>query len=383
MTYNFSTPKVVFGRGTRARIAGHAVRQGRRCLLVTGGNPDRHDWLHVELRETMAAVVMVRTPEEPDTLFIREQLLLARDSACDVVVAIGGGSALDTGKALAALLTNTSDLFTYLEVVGRGLPLETPSRFMIAVPTTAGSGAEVTANAVLAVPDKGLKVSLRGPAVMPDLAIVDPELAISLPSAQTAPTGLDALTQLIEAFVSNAASPLTDPLCRDGIERASRSLRLAVANGEDLDARTDLAMASLFSGMALANARLGAVHGFAAPLGGVLRVPHGVVCAALLPQVMEVNIWAMQRRDTRNQALGKYTEIARILTGNPSATPVDGVTWIRQLCSNLGIVGLGPLGLAVANLEELADKAAASSSMRGNPVPLTRDELLFILRRAM
>lgn len=383
MTYNFSTPKVVFGRGTRARIAGHAVRQGRRCLLVTGGNPDRHDWLHVELRETMAAVVMVRTPEEPDTLFIREQLLLARDSACDVVVAIGGGSALDTGKALAALLTNTSDLFTYLEVVGRGLPLETPSRFMIAVPTTAGSGAEVTANAVLAVPDKGLKVSLRGPAVMPDLAIVDPELAISLPSAQTASTGLDALTQLIEAFVSNAASPLTDPLCRDGIERASRSLRLAVANGEDLDARTDLAMASLFSGMALANARLGAVHGFAAPLGGVLRVPHGVVCAALLPQVMEVNIWAMQRRDTRNQALGKYTEIARILTGNPSATPVDGVTWIRQLCSNLGIVGLGPLGLAVANLEELADKAAASSSMRGNPVPLTRDELLFILRRAM
>ncbi len=379
----FSTPRVVFGRGVRAEIAGHAVRQGRRCLLVTGGNPERHDWLHVELRETMAAVLVVRTPDEPDTLFIREQLLQARDAACDVVVAIGGGSVLDTGKALAALLTNTSDLFAYLEVVGRGLPLDKPSRPMIAVPTTAGSGAEVTANAVLVVPDKGVKVSLRGAALMPDLAVVDPELTVSLPPVLTASTGLDALTQLIEAFVCHAASPLTDPLCRDGIQRSARSLRRAVLDGADLDARTDLALASLFSGMALANAKLGAVHGFAAPLGGQLHAQHGLICAALLPQVMEVNIWAMQRRDAHNPALARYAEIARILTEDQEATPAQGVAWVRQLCSDLGIAGLVALGLTKADQSELADKASASSSMRGNPVVLTRDELLFILRRSM
>jgi alcohol dehydrogenase class IV len=383
MPYSFSAPRVVFGRGARAGIAGHAVRLGRRCLFVTGSNPDRHDWLHSELRETMASVLVVRAPEEPDTLFLREQLRLARQAECDVVVAIGGGSVLDTGKALAALLTNTADLFTYLEVVGRGLALDKPSRPMIAVPTTAGSGAEATANAVLTVPDKGIKVSLRGPALLPDLAIVDPALSLSLPWTLTASTGLDALTQLIEAFVSHAASPLTDPLCRDGIQRSVRSLRQAVAEGADLDARTDLALASLFSGMALANAKLGAVHGFAAPLGGQLRAPHGAICAALLPQVMEVNIWAMQRRDTRNPALDRYAEVARLLTGSEDATPVHGVAWVRRLCADLGIIGLGALGLDEANLPDLADKASAASSMRGNPVELTRDELLFILRRAL
>lgn len=135
--------------------------------------------------------------------------------------------------------------------------------------------------------------------------------------------------------------PLTDPFCRGGIQRSVRSLRQAVAEGADLDARTDLALASLFSGMALANAKLGAVHGFAAPLGGQLRAPHGAICAALLPQVMEVNIWAMQRRDTRNPALDRYAEVARLLTGSEDATPVHGVAWVRRLCADLGIIGLG------------------------------------------
>lgn len=383
MPHHFFTPRVVFGCAARADISRHAARMGRRCLFVTGRRAERHATLLHILREAMTAVHLVRVPAEPDTSFIREQARLALEANCDVVVAIGGGSVLDTGKVLAALMTNTADLFTYLEVVGRGNPLDEPSVPMIAVPTTAGSGAEATANAVLVVPDQGVKVSLRGTALMPDLAIVDPELTLPLPPGLTASTGLDALTQLVEAFVSPFASPLTDPVCREGIERSARSLRRAVADGSDKDARIDLALASLFSGMALANAKLGAVHGFAAPLGGQLRAPHGALCAALLPQVMEVNIWAMQRRDTHNPALTRYAEVARLLTGRPDASPAQGVAWVRRLRADLGIAGLAELGLTEADMETVADKAAAASSMAGNPVVLTRDELLFILRRSM
>ncbi len=383
MIYSFSTARVVFGIGARAGVATHASHLGRRCLLVTGSSAERCDWLLEDLRDVMDDVLSVAVVGEPETAFISAQAEAARGARCDVVVAIGGGSVIDAGKALAALVANTGDLFDYLEVVGRGVPLEQQPLPMIAVPTTAGTGAEVTANAVLLSPAHGVKASLRAPGLIPSLAIIDPELAVSLPARQTAASGMDALTQLMECFVSHAASPLTDPLCRDGLTRAARSLRAAVQDGADLQARSDMALAALFSGMALANARLGAVHGFAAPLGAMLGAAHGEICAALLPHVMEANIRNLRHSTPKHPVLVRYDEVGRLLTGTEGAAATDGLKFVRKLCQDLDIRGLAALGLTDGLMEDVVEKAARASSMRGNPIVLDRGELLSILREAM
>lgn len=207
-----------------------------------------------------------------------------------MVIGLGGGSVLDAGKAIAALVTNLGNVFDYLEVIGKGQPLVNAPLPFIAIPTTAGTGTEVTRNAVLGSPAHGVKVSLRSPMMLPSLAIVDPELTYGLPPEITASSGLDALTQLIEPFVSVKANPMTDAICREGIRHAAKSLRTVYHNGADASAREGMSLASLFGGLALANAALGAVHGFAGPLGGMLNAPHGAICAKLLPLVMEVNI---------------------------------------------------------------------------------------------
>jgi alcohol dehydrogenase class IV len=383
MTYSFYTAGVIFGVGARTEAAARAARLGRRCLLVTGSRPERCGWLLEELLPIMEDVVTVSVCGEPDTDFISRQAKVAREAGCDVVVAVGGGSVIDAGKALAALVGNPGDLFDYLEVVGRGLPLRHPALPMVALPTTAGTGAEVTANAVLLSPAHGVKVSLRSADLIPSLAVVDPELAVSLPSRQTAASGLDALTQLLECFVSHAASPLTDPLCRDGMTRAARSLRRTVADGTDLQARSDMALAALFSGMALANAKLGAVHGFAAPLGAMLGAAHGEICAALLPHVMDANISALRRMAPGHPSLARHAEAARLLTGRHEASAGDGVRFVRELCADLGVPGLASLGLTAEQIPVAAEKAARASSMKGNPVPLDQDELQRVLRLAM
>lgn len=383
MTYSFFTAGVIFGVGARAEAASRAASLGRRCLLVTGSRPGRCAWLHEELRAVMENVLCVSVSGEPDTGFISAQARAAREAGCDVIVAVGGGSVMDAGKALAALTGNAGDLFDYLEVVGRGGPLEHPPMPMIALPTTAGTGAEVTANAVLLSPAHGVKASLRSPDLIPALAIVDPELTVSLPSRQTAASGMDALTQLLECFVSHAASPLTDPLCRDGMVRAARSLPLAVADGLDLRARSDMSLAALFSGMALANARLGAVHGLAAPLGAMLGAAHGEICAALLPYVMEANISALRREASGHPSVDRYEEAARLLTGRTQAGADEGVRFVQKLCADLGVPGLAALGLTEELIPDVAEKAARASSMKGNPVTLDLDDLRGILRRAM
>lgn len=382
MTYSFFSPGVLFGLGVRAEAASRAARLGRRCLLVTGSRPRRCAWLLEELRAVMEDVVIVSLGGEPDTTFISAQVQVARQAGCDVVVAVGGGSVIDAGKALAALAGNPGDLFDYLEVVGRGMPLPRSPLPMIALPTTAGTGAEATANAVLLSPAHGVKVSLRSPELIPRLAVVDPELCVSLPPRQTAASGMDALTQLLECFVSHTASPLIDPFCRDGMVRAARSLRRAVSDGTDLRARSDMALAALFSGMALANVRLGAVHGFAAPLGAMLGAAHGEICAALLPHVMEANIAALRRSDGQS-SLERFDEAARILTGRPEAVAEEGLLFVRELCADLGLPGLAGLGMTTERVLEAAEKAGRASSMKGNPVPLDQDELQAILSRAM
>lgn len=382
--FEFATAQqIVFGTGTAQEIGKRAAQLGSRGLVVTGQRSDRV--LHLlqawETQGLTAATYAVDS--EPTVAAVLEGVKTARGAGCDLVIGVGGGSAVDMGKAIAALLTNPGEPLDYLEVVGKGQTLTEPSAPMIAVPTTAGTGAEVTRNAVLAVPQQRVKVSLRSATMLPRLAVVDPELTYSMPPAVTASTGLDALTQCIEPFVSNQANPLTDAVAREGIPRAARSLRRAYANGEDAEARQEMALASLFGGLALANAKLGAVHGFAGVLGGMFPIPHGIVCARLLPYVMAMNVAALQRRGDPAGQLARFDEVARLVTGENTARAADGVAWIQELAADLQVAPLREFGVAEGDFAEVIAKSKVASSMKGNPLVLSDDELAEILAQAL
>jgi alcohol dehydrogenase class IV len=380
MRFEFATAaRIVFGRGTLSEIGPLATEMGRRVLVVTGGAGGRAAPRPAAPAAQGLAWTTFAVSGEPTLELVRRGLAQALRSDSDIIIGFGGGSALDTAKAIAGLLTNGGDPLDYVEVIGRGQPLARPAAPLIAIPTTAGTGSEVTRNAVLASPEHGVKVSLRSPFLLPRLALVDPELTYSLPPAVTASTGLDALTQLIEPFVSLRANPLTDLLCRQGMALVARSLRRAYEQGGDPVAREEMSLASLFSGMALANAGLGAVHGLAAAIGGPFPAPHGAVCARLLPPVMAANVRALRERAPRSEALARYDEIARVLTGNPQARADDGVAWVKELVQGLAIPPLSTYGIQPAHLAGLVEKAMAASSMKGNPVQLSAAELGGIL----
>jgi alcohol dehydrogenase class IV len=384
MRFEFASPtRILFGPGAARELGRVAKTFGRRALVVTGRTASRAEPLLAALRMEDIECATFTISGEPTVPRVQEGVRHARDQRCDLIVALGGGSVMDAAKAIAAMLANEGDPLDYLEVIGRGKPLAAPSVPWIAVPTTAGTGAEVTRNAVLGSPAHRVKVSLRSPLMLARAAIVDPELTRGLPPDITAATGLDALTQLIEPFVSIKASPMTDGFCREGMRRAARSLRRACEHGDDMAAREDMALASLFGGIALANAGLGAVHGFAGPIGGMFPAPHGAVCAALLPHVMEMNLRALRQRPAGGETLRRYDEMARILTGNDEAVAADGVAWVRELCGILKVPALSAYGIGRADFPALAGKAAVASSMKGNPVALTEEELLEILSRAL
>ncbi len=384
MNFEFATAtRVVFGPGTRSRAGVLARELGRRALVVTGRDAARADWLVTQLRAAGLAVAVQSVAGEPSVETVTTALAVARLAPPDVVIACGGGSALDTGKALAGMLGNEGELLDYLEIIGRGRTLARPALPFIAIPTTAGTGAEVTRNAVLSAPAQRAKVSFRSPHLLPRVALVDPELTHDLPPAITAATGLDALTQLIEPYVCARANPLTDALCLDGMGRAARSLRAVCAAGAAPAAREDLALASLFGGLALANAGLGAVHGLAGPLGGWFPAPHGAVCAALLPHVMAANLRALAQRAPTSPTLMRYAEVARRLTGSPVAAAEDGVRWVGELVADLGVPRLGVYGLAAGDFAGVVAQARQASSMQANPVALTAEELADILAAAL
>ena len=376
MRFEFATAaRIVFGPGTVRDVPAAAAEMGRRALLVTRRSADFK-------RAGLAGVpfpIHFPIDGEPTVDMVRQGTLLAREQDCDLVIALGGGSAIDTGKAIAAILGNGGDPLDYLEVVGQAKPLTRPSAPFIAIPTTAGTGSEVTRNAVLASPDHRVKASLRSPHMLPRLALVDPELTLDLPPALTASTGLDALTQLIEPYVSIRANPMTDLYCAEGMHLAASALRRAWRDGHDLAARTEMAFASLLGGLALANAGLGAVHGFAAPLGGMFDAPHGALCAALLPHAMRINIAALHG----SERLLRYAAVARILTGRSDATPEDGAAWVGCLCRDLEIRPLRVYGVREADVPSLAETAARASSMKANPIVLTRGQLEELLARAI
>jgi alcohol dehydrogenase class IV len=376
--FEFATAtRIVFGEGTAATLPELVRSFGARPLIVTGASVERVQWLVAALSAQSFSI-----PGEPTVEMVREGARQVCASQCDVVLAIGGGSAIDAGKAIAALATNGGEPLEFLEVVGKGRAMAVPALPFIAVPTTAGTGSEVTRNAVLGSTEHGVKASLRSPFMLPRVALVDPELTYALPPAVTAATGLDALTQLIEPYVSARANPLTDALCAAGIERVAGALRRAYHDGADREARRDMALASLFGGLALANAGLGVVHGFAAPLGGSWKAPHGALCAALLPHGMAANLAALRSRAPQHPALPRYAAIARLLTGRNTASAEEGIDWVRALCAELRIPALRAWGVSEADLPGIVEKAARASSMQSNPLPLTSEELLAVVTAA-
>jgi alcohol dehydrogenase class IV len=378
--FSFATAtQIIFGKNSIERVPALVTSLGRKVLLISGKNKQRA----LDLASRFPGnteVTVFQVESEPTTLDIAEGTRLAREIRCELVIAIGGGSVIDAAKAIAVMATNPGELMDYLEVIGRGKKLEHRSVPCIAIPTTAGTGAEVTKNSVIKSPEHQVKVSLRSDSMYPAVALVDPLLAISMPPELTASTGIDALTHLMETYVSNQANPFNDMLCREGMTRISRSLVKAWRNGNDENAREDMAMASLLGGMALANVKLGAVHGFAGPLGGMHPVPHGTVCASLMPAVIEMNIEAIKER---NGDLSKYEKLAKILTANSQAKPEDNIGWAKDLVSELRIPPLSSFGLTETDFPELVQKSKVSSSMKGNPVELNEEQLTRILKSSL
>lgn len=382
MRYEFATAsRIVVGPGVAAELPDLARRLGSRAMLVTGagararGGPAAD--LIARLETTGLVAASIAAAGEPTLADVEAGAAQARAAGCDLVIGIGGGSVLDTAKAVAGLTANAGGALDYLEVVGQGRALERPALPVIAVPTTAGTGSEVTRNAVVTAPTQRSKASMRHASLLPRLALVDSALTHDLPAHVTAASGLDALTQLIEAYVSRRAQPIADGLCLEGISRAAWALRRAYRQPNDAEAREAMATASLLSGLALANAGLGAVHGIAAPLGGGYPAPHGAACAALLPYVTAANLGALRRRDPRGPALARYARVAELLSGpaGQGASLERLVPTLSELVAELRIPQLASYGLAEAGIPALAELAAQASSTKANPIELERAEL--------
>ncbi|MBN2011940.1 iron-containing alcohol dehydrogenase [candidate division KSB1 bacterium] len=383
MLFEFATAtRIIFGNGTIKQVPAIAMDMGNKILVVTGSNADRAQVLLDQFPNPCVSVQTFQVHGEPDVQTVTEGLARARSCGCNLVIGIGGGSALDTAKAISALLTNGGDILDYLEVIGKGQHLINNPIPFIAIPTTAGTGTEVTRNAVIASPEHRVKVSLRHPRMLPTLAVIDPELTYSMSPEVTASTGLDALTQVLEPFVSRKANPVTDAICREGLNRAACSLRTVFDNSQDVDARENMALVSLFGGLALANAGLGAVHGFAGPIGGMFPAPHGAVCARLLPFVMEANIKHIKHNNYMN-SLKRFEELSQILTGDHTSTINDGVNWINDLCNHLHVPPLSVYGISQSDVPDIVEKAKFASSMKGNPVVLPELTLIKILELAI
>ena len=384
LAFELAAPaRIVFGAGSVREVGGIAAGLGGHALLVGGKSGRRAAAVTEPLAAAGVRWTVFSVDGEPTVDTARAGAAAARAGGCDLVIGFGGGSALDAAKAIAALAANDGDPLDYLEVIGRGQPLARASLPLVAIPTTAGTGSEVTKNAVLASPEHGVKASLRSPLMLARAAIVDPDLLAGVPAEVLAASGLDALSQLIEPFLSSRANPATDALARAAIPRSATALPRAYAAaraGDPIDAvdREALALASLFGGLCLANAGLGAEPGFAAPLGGMFAAPHGAVCAALLPAVLRVNARALAARAPDSSARARCRELAAMLTARDGATIDDGVDWIARLCRKLEVPGLSRYGMTAARIPELVTKARAASSMKGNPLPLTDAELVEI-----
>ena len=366
---------VRFGAGRVSEVPQALVELGaNRVMVITGRTTSRADAIRSTLNEAGISTMVFGVAAEPSIERVRAAVALLAEAGCDAVLGFGGGSALDVAKAAAVLATSGSDPMDHLEVIGAGRRIERAGLPCVAVPTTAGTGSEVTRNSVLS--SGGVKASLRSPLLLPKVALVDPDQLVGVPKPTIAASGMDALSQLIEPLLSQRANPFTDALARDGIRRSARSLGRAYQEGmDDPGVREDLALASLFGGVCLANSGLGAVHGLAAAAGARLSAPHGAVCAAVLAAAMDVNLRALRERAPGHPALRRMDEVAALLTDRSDATPEDAIVWLEELTSALSIPGLASYGLDQDQISAVVAAAQKASSMRGNPIALSDEEV--------
>jgi len=384
MNFTFHTAgEIIFGAGKFDELGSIARRFGQRVLLcIRGSHLQEHGILSKStgsLADMQIEFSLFSLPEgEPTVQDVELGAAQVRKENPELIISIGGGSTIDTGKALAALASNAGSVEDYLEGAGRNLPISHLPLPHVAIPTTAGTGAEVTKNAVITSEENKVKRSMRSPLLLPNVALLDPNLTLSLPARITAETGMDALTQLIESYVSLKAQPIPSALAIDGIRLVGRHLRTAVQDGSNLPAREGMMLAALLSGIALANSGLGAAHGIAAALGGIGNIPHGRACAMLLPLVMRFNLPACTER---------FAQIAEALTGEHEAdqkkAAEKAVTFVEQLCRDIGISRkFTEEGIEERDIPALVS-GSFGSSMRGNPIPLSKEQVEQIIRELL
>ena len=370
------------GTGTLSKLPTLAAHLPTPIIILTGPRKTRHEPLWESLSSFPAHhLIPLENQGEPTADHLQILTQIARQKGARSVIAMGGGSVIDMGKALAAMLTNTHPLTSYLEIIGDGNPLNQSPAPMIAIPTTAGTGAEVTRNAVITIPESNVKVSLRHRSMIPDSVIVDPILTLSTPPNITAATGLDALTQLIEAFCSNRSHPFTDAICRSGLTHLAHALETAYHESDNLTARSTMSYAALLSGIALTHVGLGSVHGFAGPLGGRLRTAHGEICATLLPTAIQTNLQALHDRQPNHPAIAKYDEAATLILNQPNATHHHLCDWIQQTLIDMRIPTLQQAGLTPDQFMPTLQQAQQATSMKCNPIELTQNELYHLVEQ--
>ncbi|CAH1581969.1 iron-containing alcohol dehydrogenase [Vibrio rotiferianus] len=371
--------RIIFGEGALQSSLSVINQFGYSVLLVTGKDTQRATPIVNYLKAQNMRYQHVAINGEPNITMVEETAVLGRKFQPDMVIAIGGGSVIDMGKALAAIIPNQGDVYDYVEVVGRNVPLKTKPIHFIAIPTTASTGSEVTRNAVLKSGQDQVKVSLRSPEMLADVAIVDPTLTYGTDQYTSGRGAMDAFTHLMEAYVCGDPNPLTDMVCEEGLRRLSRSV-IAGCKQDCHKARADLSFAALLGGMAITNAKLGAAHGLASALGGKLDAPHSVITARLAPHVMHENINAA-RKAGRSDVISRYKRLAQLVTDRTNANEHDSVLWVRMVLDKLELPQLGKFGVCQTSFEQVADDALKSVAIKGNPLPLTQDRLVYILRQ--
>lgn len=371
-----------FGRGAVDAALSELQRFGDKLAVIHGKNGDRVDWFIHALEGLGIEILRVAIPREPDIALIEQAVSEAMEAGSKAVISIGGGAVIDAGKAIAGLLPAHRPILDHLEVVGLGLPLDQEPLPFVAIPTTSGTGAEVTKNAVLSVPEASRKVSLRDPRMLANLALVDPSLTDGLPKSITLASGLDAITQVIEPYLSCKANWLTDSLCRDAIPQGLKAL-VCLMEKEDKAARDALSRTSLCGGLALANSGLGAVHGLAGVLGGVTGAAHGAICGALLPHVLAINEAAIMNQSDTDVLRERFAEIRFWIAEALDCSNKDAFTKLASWSKEKGLPYLHAVGLERTWISHVALESLGSSSMRGNPTALPMDALEEILNRAM
>ncbi|KLV10792.1 MULTISPECIES: iron-containing alcohol dehydrogenase [Photobacterium] len=372
-----TSTRIVFGEGALVNSLSALNQFGYSVLLVTGKSSQRAEPVIHYLKQQGMRYQQVAIHDEPLIAMVEEMAAMGRKFRPDMVLAIGGGSVLDTGKALAALIPNQGSVYDYVEVVGRCVPFQAKPLPFIAVPTTAGTGSEVSKNAVLRSAQENVKVSLRSPDMLADLAIVDPTLTYGMDQLTSACCGMDAFTHLMESYVCGAPNPLTDMVCEEGLRRLAGAI-LPACEDDDPRARSDMSFAAMLGGMALANAKLGAAHGLASSLGGRLKAPHGLITAQLAPYVMQENVLAA-REAGRADVLNRYRQLACLLTGRMNAEIIDGILWTKRTLKRLNLPQVSEYGLCRTMFDEVAEDALRSNAIKGNPLPLNKVRLLSIL----